>query len=280
MPSTTPPESFRRLNARRNAPLCSRLGASSVALATALVATIAPSVAAAEAEPPGLTRCRPPAPGRYALLGSGEQGGNPVAVLMQERWLPDGRIEGVRYRRVGREFQDDRYSGVVKPDSRCWALLERQGPGGVMAESVALDPSGRPRVGLQLSPAGVLSLRYVDQGDGRCAPALLDGLVTSQQQGQSWSRSQWRPNAVVQREWWQGGRVQGWAVASYNGRLERAGYSGRLELGADCLGRMRQRDVLGSTYDYRVLVLANGGGYFYLQSDPDNLTLGLLQRLR
>jgi hypothetical protein len=29
-----------------------------------------------------------------------------------------------------------------------------------------------------------------------------------------------------------------------------------------------------------VLVLANGGGYFYLQSDPDNLTLGLLQRLR
>jgi hypothetical protein len=69
-------------------------------------------------------------------------------------------------------------------------------------------------------------------------------------------------------------------VSSYGGRQERAGYSGRLELGADCLGRMRQRDALGTSYDYRVLVLASGGGYFYLQTDPNDLTLGLLQRLR
>jgi hypothetical protein len=43
---------------------------------------------------------------------------------------------------------------------------------------------------------------------------------------------------------------------------------------------MRQRDALGTSYDYRVLVLASGGGYFYLQTDPNDLTLGLLQRLR
>jgi hypothetical protein len=250
------------------------------AIGAVLAAALSASGTAAEAEPTALSRCQPPGAGLYALLGSGDQGGTPVAVLMQERWLPDGRIEGVRYRRVGREFREDRYSGVVKADSRCWALVERQGSAGVMAESVGLDPNGRPRVGLQLSPSGVLSLRYVDQGEGRCSPALLDGLVTSQQQGQSWSRSQWRPNAVVQREWWQNGSVQGWSVASYDGRLERAGYSGRLELGADCLGRMRQRDQLGTDYNYRVLVLAKGGGYFYLQTDPDNLTLGLLQRFR
>jgi hypothetical protein len=29
-----------------------------------------------------------------------------------------------------------------------------------------------------------------------------------------------------------------------------------------------------------VVVLANGGGYVYLQTDPDNLTLGLLQHQR
>jgi len=237
------------------------------------------ALAASPPAPAGLSRCEAPAPGRYALLGSGEQNGAPAAVLMQERWLADGRIEGVRYRRVGRAFAEDRYRGAVKADANCWALVERQGPAGPMAESVALDPQGRPRAGLQLQPAGVLSLRYVSQGAGACTASLLDGLVTSQQQGQSWTDGRWQPNAVVQREWWQAGVVQGWAVASYGGRLERAGYSGRLELGADCLGRMRQRDALGTSYDYRVLVLANGGGYFYLQTDPDNLTLGLLQRL-
>ena len=46
------------------------------------------------------------------------------------------------------------------------------------------------------------------------------------------------------------------------------------------VGRMVQRDSRGVTYNYRVLVLANGGGYLYLQTDPDDLTLGLLQRQR
>jgi hypothetical protein len=229
--------------------------------------------------PAGLSRCGVPAPGRYALLGSGEQNGEPTAVLMQERWLADGRIEGVRFRRLGRRFTEDRYSGVVKADANCWALVERQGPAGVMAESVALDAQGRPRASLQLAPVGVLSLRYVSQGEGTCAAGALDGLVTSQQQGQSWADGRWQPNAVVQREWWQAGAVQGWAVSSYGGRQERAGYSGRLDLDGDCLGRMRQRDGLGTSYDYRVVVLASGRGYFYLQTDPDNLTLGLLQHL-
>ena len=248
-----------------------------VAALACLVA--APALAASPPAPAGLDRCQPPAPGRYALLGSGQQQGEPTAVLMQERWLADGRIEGVRYRRLGRAFAEDRYRGVVRADAHCWALVERQGPAGPMAESVALDPQGRPRVGLQLEPSGVLALRYVSQGEAACSPSTLDGLVTSQQQGQSWHEGRWQPNAVVQREWWQAGTVQGWAVSSYGGRQERAGYSGRLELAADCLGRLRQRDALGNSYDYRVLVLASGGGYFYLQSDPTNLTLGLLQRL-
>jgi hypothetical protein len=252
-----------------------------IGLGTGLAAApLVPVVAASPPAPAGLSQCAPPAPGRYALLGSGQQNGEPTAVLMQERWLADGRIEGVRYRRLGRSFVEDRYSGVVKADANCWALVERQGPAGAMAESVALDPQGQPRAGLQLEPAGVLSLRYVNQGEAACTPTTLDGLVTSQQQGQSWSEGGWQPNAVVQREWWQAGSVQGWALSSYGGRQERAGYSGRLELGADCLGRMRQRDALGTSYDYRVLVLASGGGYFYLQTDPNDLTLGLLQRLR
>ena len=48
----------------------------------------------------------------------------------------------------------------------------------------------------------------------------------------------------------------------------------------DCLGRMTQRDSKGIYYNYRVVVLAKGGGYIYLQTDPDDLTLGLLQHQR
>jgi hypothetical protein len=149
-----------------------------------------------------------------------------------------------------------------------------------MAEAVALDQRGLPRASLVLAPDEVLSLRYVSQPDTACTPALLDGLVTSQQQGRSWRGGRWQANAVVQREWWADGIVQGWAVSSYGGQLERAGYSGQLQLGSDCLGTMTQRDTLGTAYNYRVVALAGGGGYFYLQTDPSNLTLGLLQHQR
>ena len=43
---------------------------------------------------------------------------------------------------------------------------------------------------------------------------------------------------------------------------------------------MTQRDSAGASYNYKVVLLANGGGYVYLQTDPDNLTLGLLQHQR
>lgn len=273
------------------------------ALRPALLAALLPlslGLPAAAASPPvpeGLERCAAPRPGRYVLLGSGEHRGEPVAVLLQERWHADGRVEGVLYRRQGRRFLEARTSGRWKVDAHCWAALERRLeptgsaipkalPGAataaatVMAEAVALDQRGLPRASLVLAPDEVLSLRYVAQPDVACSTALLDGLVTSQQQGRSWQGGRWQPNAVVQREWWSGGVVQGWAVSSYGGQLERAGYSGRLQLGADCLGTMAQRDVLGVAYDYRVVVLAGGGGYFYLQTDPNDLTLGLLQHQR
>jgi hypothetical protein len=244
---------------------------------------------AAAAEPSAaaaLVQCKAPAAGTFVVLGSGQHRGEPTALLMQERWSPDGRIEGVRYLREGRRFREDRYSGQVKADANCWAVVERQssvavkGESGAMGEVVALDQQGRPRVSLVVSPSEVLSLRYVAQAPGACRPEQLDGLVTSQQQGQSWLADRWQPNAVVQREWWQGGAVQGLAVSSYAGRQDKVTYSGSLQLGATCLGSMTQRDAAGASYNYKVVLLANGGGYVYLQTDPDDLTLGLLQHQR
>lgn len=227
-----------------------------------------------------LAQCQAPAAGTFVVLGSGQHRGEPTALLMQERWFADGRIEGVRYLREGRRFKQDHFRGQVKADANCWALVERQGSAGAMAEAVALDRLGWPRTSLVVAPSEVLSLRYVTQAPGDCRPEQLDGLVTSQQQGQSWLAGRWQPNAVVQREWWQAGAVQGLAVAIYAGRQDRVTYNGTLQLGANCLGSMTQRDAAGAYYNYKVVLLANGGGYVYLQTDPDDLTLGLLQHQR
>jgi hypothetical protein len=249
--------------------------------AVAICAGLVPGAGAAEkSAAAALAQCKAPAAGTFVVLGSGQQRGEPTALLMQERWFADGRIEGVRYLREGRRFTEDRYSGQVKADANCWALVERQGSAGAMADAVALDGLGRPRTSLVVAPSEVLSLRYVAQAPGACRPEQLDGLVTSQQQGQSWLAGSWQPNAVVQREWWQAGTVQGLALSSYAGRQDRATYSGNLKLAASCLGSMTQRDSAGASYNYKVVLLANGGGYVYLQTDPDNLTLGLLQHQR
>ncbi|NQW38911.1 MAG: hypothetical protein HQ469_06925, partial [Cyanobacteria bacterium] len=98
------------------------------ALALLVVAPVgAPVVAASPPAPAGLAQCQAPAAGSFVVLGSGQHRGEPTALLMQERWFPDGRIEGVRYLREGRRFSEDRYTGRVRPDAACWALVERQG---------------------------------------------------------------------------------------------------------------------------------------------------------
>ncbi|MCS5706702.1 hypothetical protein NZK27_10910 [Synechococcus sp. FGCU-3] len=248
-----------------------------------LASVVLPGVSAAAGSlppPAGLMNCPTPAPGRYALLGSGQMEGEPAAVLMQETWTPDGRVEGVRWQRQGRRFVDERYTGQVSAGEHCWAQVERKGKAGTFTDTVGLNQAGVPQVSLLGGAGQVLSLRYVSQPETTCRTELLDGLVTSQQQGQSWKGGAWQPNAVVQREWWQAGIVQGLAYSSYGGQQEQVTYSGRLQVGKDCLGRMVQRDSKGVTYNYRVLVLPSGGGYFYLQTDPDDLTLGLLQRQR
>jgi len=50
-----------------------------------------------------------------------------------------------------------------------------------------------------------------------------------------------------------------------------------------CWGSLQERDSLGVTYRYRALVVSGhkqqgARGYFYLQRDPDDLTVGWLVR--
>ena len=75
-------------------------------------------------------------------------------------------------------------------------------------------------------------------------------------------------------------QVSGIAISSYGPTIEEATYSGSIVVEPSCLATIRQRDSLGRAYNYRAIVLADGSGYLYLQSDPDDLTAGWLERLK
>ena len=110
---------------------------------------------------------------------------------------------------------------------------------------------------------------------GRCNSANLNGLVVSRQVGLSQVNGGWSPNAVVQRERWTNGSVEGIALSSYSGALSLSPKS--------CWGTIQETDQTGRTYNYSALIV-NGRrskgarGYLYLQRDPADLTVGWLVR--
>lgn len=229
--------------------------------------------------------CPPPPAGRHVVLERGWRGQGadqqPLARLRQERWMADGRIEGTVFERSGPAFRQFRTTGTWRPIGACRVRLERITPnagttGRDEAEAV-LDAFGRPRYSLSLAAGSTITGIWRHQGDAACTAATLTGTVLSQQQGLSWDGG-WRPNAVVQRETWRAGAVQGVALSSYAGRLETAAYSGTIAVNADCLASVVQRDSEGVDYRYRAIVMADGSGYLYLQEDPDDLTIGWLER--
>lgn len=229
--------------------------------------------------------CRPPAAGRWVVMEQGSVGGEPLARLRQERWHADGRLEGVLLERRGRGWRERAYVGQLRPAGACRVTVERllavdpadARPREVQRAGAVLDRSGRPAYSLDLAEGTVLSGRWWSQADGPCAPQTLGGVVLSQQQGLSWRSGAWQPNAVVQRELWRNGRVEGLALMSTGGRQAVASYSGSLRVAPNCLATIQQKDSQGVVYDYRAVLLANGSGYVYLQTNPDDLTIGWLE---
>jgi len=225
-------------------------------------------------------RCAAPQPGRYGVMGDGDARGEPVARLLLETWNPDGSIRGVRLERRGRSYAESPYSGSYRAISECRVAITRSYGAASSPSQAVLDPSGQPRFSLGTLPDVVVASRWFRQPAGSCTAALLDGTVVSMQQGLSWKAASWQPNAVVQHERWSGGRVNGIAISSYGPTIEEATYRGTIAVEGSCLATIRQRDSLGRAYNYRAIVLGDGGGYLYLQTDPDDLTVGWLERVR
>ena len=248
-----------------------------MALALALATQPSAAIPAAPSTPLG---CPAPQLGGYVVAGQGRKGAIPLAELAQERWLPNGRIEGVRFSRQGKLFEEQRYLASYAVMPGCWVVVQRADRSGVMPSQVALDGAGRPKVGISTTAGVVFTSQYLPQPERPCSPSQLDGLVISQQQGFTFQSGSWQPNAVIQREQWRGGKVSGQAMSSYGGQSEQAPYKGSLNLEAHCLGRLREVDGLGGVYNYRVVLLASGAGYLYIQSDPGDLTVGYLAHQR
>lgn len=271
MPSPTPI----RPRGGRRWPLLLALG-----LAPAPGSLPGPAAANPAANPAAASpTCAPPRPGRYAVMGEGEISGEPLARLLLETWSQDGSLRGVRMERRGHVYREMPYTGRFRPLSNCRVAIERTYLNAMSTSQAVLDPQGRPRHSLGNMPDVLMASRWFNQPDTVCTTALLDGVVVSQQLGRDWRDRQWKPNAVIQREEWRNGQVTGLAVSSYGPRVEEATYSGSISVQPDCLATIRQKDSLGITYNYRAIVLADGSGYLYLQTDPDDVTAAFLQRL-
>ena len=224
--------------------------------------------------------CAAPQPGRYVVMGDGEAQSEPVARILLETWKPDGSISGVRLERRGRVYREELYSGSYRQLSLCRAGISRTYNGASSSSQAVLDPAGRPRYSLGTLPDVVVVSRWFQQAGGACNAGLLDGTVLSMQRGRSWKDGRWRPNAVIQNERWRGGSVQGIAIASYGPRIEETTYSGTIRVTPDCLATVEEKDSLDVPFNYRAVVLADGSGYLYLQTDPDDLSVGYLEHQR
>lgn len=245
--------------------------------------------ALAGSQPAADPGCRPSAAGRWVVMEQGSDGAGPVARLRQERWHADGRLEGVLLERRGQAFRERAYVGQIRSAGACRVTVERllavdpaapaeARPQEVQRSGAVLDGQGRPAYSLDQTEGTVLSGRWWPQPAGPCRATSLAGVVLSQQQGLSWQNGGWRPNAVVQRELWRSGQVEGVALMSVAGRLEVAPYTGEITLAPSCLATIRQKDALGVLYNYRAVVLADGSGYLYLQTDPADMTVGWLEQ--
>jgi hypothetical protein len=215
--------------------------------------------------------------GRYVGLDNGyahvHGSSVPAARLYVEQWNPDGRVSGTVWQRQGQRFRSMSYTGRVSVDAECSGRVSRQLPTGAWESALLVSPDSRQSYSLDLTPGSTISGTLAPQPEASCSAETLQGIVMSTQMGFSLARGRWKPNAVIQREEHDGkGNLAGLAISSYAGKPEYAHYTGRFDIQPDCTGSLRETDSLGNRYNYRVVVMGTGEGYYYLQTDPNDLT--------
>jgi hypothetical protein len=213
-------------------------------------------------------------------MSQGNLPAGPYAALLQETWSADGQIRGVRLQRTGHEFSEAPYTGRFEPISLCRVRIQRTFANTLRQSQAVLDLNGIPRYSIGLLPDVFSISRWFRQPNTACTASLLNGAAVSQQEGANYRQGAWRRNGTVQHERWNNGTVRGIAISSYGETVEEATYRGTLKVGPDCLATIHQRDSLDVDWNYRGIVLADGSGYLYLQTDRDDLNVGYIEHLR
>lgn len=221
--------------------------------------------------------------GSHVGIGVGEvrQHGRktPSARIYQESWQSNGTLTGTLFRRVGKSFETASYTGTVELHSDCSATIVRKYNGTTWVSSLFLDPLISGGYGIDQDPRSDMTDTVSPQGDSACTVATLKGLVLSSQMGLSKNAGKWIPNAVIQREMHDGaGKVNGLAMINYGKGIEPATYSGQFTVNQDCTGTLFEKDSLGMPYHYQVIIQSSGDGYWYLQTDKNDLTVAHLGR--
>jgi hypothetical protein len=242
-----------------------------------LLASLLPTTLVHAQSLQGSSTCAAPAPGDYLIVGEGHRAEQPLGRLQLETWLPNGSVLGKRFLRVGRIYSETDYAGRWELDAGCGLTVTRDAAGST--SKVLLTAQGKPRFGLSDRAGDVVTERWIPQPERRCEPEDMDGTLLSVQTGHTMTASSWRPNAVIQKESWTGWSMVGLAVSSYDGAGEVAAYQGQFTQDQNCIGRIRQQDDRGVIYAYAAILRSDGGGYAYLQTQGDDLTVALVEKL-
>lgn len=215
--------------------------------------------------------------GRYVGLDNGyvvERGRTtPTARLFVENWTRDGKVNGTAWLRRGQQFREMSYTGSWQVNPDCTGLVDRKTPIGGWRSSLVISPVSHEAYSIDLASGSVIAGTLAPQPVGACSNETLKGVVKSTQTGFSYRKGGWQPNAVIQREEHDGkGKLVGLAVSSYAGGPQYGRYTGTFDLKPDCTGSLLEIDTRGERFDYRVVVAGPGKGYYYLQTDPNDLT--------
>ena len=221
--------------------------------------------------------CKEPNTGTYLIVSQGSKKETPIGQLQLETWNTDGSLSGTRFLKEGKKYSKTDYTGRWKNNGKCNIKVTRSKGG--MDSNVILKSNGYPHFGIIGTPGIVASERWFPQSNKSCTKDTLVGEVLSLQEGHEFKDGQWQSNRVIQREQWRGWRMSGIAISSYSGKFEFATYQGNFSQINNCIGRIRQQDAYGVTYEYIAILRPNRKGYAYLQTQGDALTVAILEHI-
>jgi len=223
-------------------------------------------------------QCSAPVPGRYLVLGSGFFEDQPIARLLQEEWRANGDIDGVRFNRDGAQTLEQSYQGSWQVSSPCQVHVDRQNGLRVSHTLDFLEPNGRPKLALSLTPGSTLTKHYWPQSVGGCNGARYVGTYLVAFGGYVQKANQWLPYAATLQLHIDRYHFTGSLISSVNGQIGDSKVNGDLILESNCFGLLRWKDDQGLEQVYSVIAEASGNHILAVSQALELVSVGVLDK--